>query len=478
MKSGNKRGMFTYALMANIASSLVALLATFFIPKYFGDDVEQYGMQQIFVFYTGYIGLFHFGLCDGLYLREGGKKYEDIDKKIYSSQFRVLLILLVVEATIVIFGYRMLGNEQYLFIVFMVALNLIIQNLYAYFMYILQSTGQIKYYAISQIIGNIAYSLLLVGLFVIRKVDYKLVIGVYTLSQFFILLSYLYRCRAIVLAKPAKLPIGIKEVTINIKIGCQLLIANIASNLINGIVRFGIQKNWDVAIYGQISLTISISNILLLFVSAVSMVLYPILRREKEQRHSEIYQKLRGMLMIFLFGGMILYYPIIKIAEMWLPNYKIGLQFMALLFPICCYSAKMSMIILTYMKVFRLERKILYVNVSSVVVSGITTFISCFIFNNLAIAMFAMVFNQAFRCVFAEIILARHMNYKPYKDIFIEAMMTIGFIFASWIVGGFQGLCIYVIIYIVYVIIYRKNIYSWIGQIRYGRRLVCDKKNN
>ena len=459
MNFKEKRNMFSYALFTNIARAFVTLLVTFFIPKYFGNNVSDYGLQQIFVFYTGYIGLFHFGLCDGLYLRDGGKLYNELPKDIYSGQYRVLFVMTIIEAIFIVFFYSMFGRGgEYIFIVVMVAWNIIIQIQYTYFSYILQATGQIKYYAIAQITGSVLYVILLVALFVGKVVNYKLVVIAYTISQLMILIMYLYRCWDMVTSKPCNLKVGIKEASMNIRVGCQLLIANIAANLITGVVRFGIQMNWDVATYGQISLTISISNILLLFVSAVSMVLYPILRREESQSYSGIYSRLRCILMLFLFGGMIFYYPILKIANAWLPQYSQGLQYMALLFPICCYSAKMSMLVLTYMKVMRLERKILVVNVVSVCISCITTFLSCYYLKSLTLAMLSIVFNQMIRCVIAEIVLAKYINYQPIKDIIVEALMTCIFMVCSWVIGGISGVGIYVIAYIMYIILYKNKI--------------------
>lgn len=459
LKFREKTKMFSYALFTNIVSSFVTLLATFFIPKYFGNHIFDYGMQQIFVFYTGYIGFFHFGLCDGLYLRDGGKTYNELSKPIYSREFRVLVIITLIEAAVIMIGSRLLGGiGEYSFIVVMVSANIIIQIQYTYFSYILQATGKIKYYAISQIVGSIAYIILLIILFVSKVVNYKLVILAYTVSQLIILCMYLYRCRDIVSSKPCDVKTGINEAWTNIKIGSQLLIANIAANLITGVVRFGIQMNWDVAIYGQISLTISISNILLLFVSAISMVLYPILRREGSQNYSGIYSKLRGFLMILLFGGMVFYYPIMKIAGYWLPQYMEGLKYMALLFPICCYSAKMSMLVLTYMKVMRLEKKILSVNLISVFISFVTTVVSCYLLKNLTLAMISIVFNQMIRCIIAELMLSKYIKYNPIRDIVIEAIMTCIFILCSWFVGGLTGVGLYVISYFAYLIIYKKNV--------------------
>lgn len=64
----------------------------------------------------------------------------------------------------------------------------------------------------------------------------------------------------------------------NISVGIKLMFANIASMLIIGIVRFGIERAWDVATLGKVSLTLSILN-MIIFINAVGIIMFPTLRR-------------------------------------------------------------------------------------------------------------------------------------------------------------------------------------------------------
>ena len=53
---------------------LVSAILTVFVPKLL--RITDYGFWQLFMFYQGYIGVFHLGWNDGIYLQIGGKKYE------------------------------------------------------------------------------------------------------------------------------------------------------------------------------------------------------------------------------------------------------------------------------------------------------------------------------------------------------------------------------------------------------------------
>lgn len=79
------------------------------------------------------------------------------------------------------------------------------------------------------------------------------------------------------------------------------MVAIIASMLIIVIIRYGISIGWDVATFGKVSLTLSISNFMMIFISSVSVVFFPILKHMDESRLLDIYMKIRNMLACILF---------------------------------------------------------------------------------------------------------------------------------------------------------------------------------
>lgn len=69
---------FSYTFSSNLITLVVSTLVTLIVPKLIG--VEDYGFWQLYMFYSTYVGFFHFGWNDGIYLRYGGEKYESLDK--------------------------------------------------------------------------------------------------------------------------------------------------------------------------------------------------------------------------------------------------------------------------------------------------------------------------------------------------------------------------------------------------------------
>ena len=61
---------------------------------------------------------------------------------------------------------------------------------------------------------------------------------------------------------------------------------------------------WNVEVFGKISLTLTISNFLMVFIRAVALVLFPMLRRTKADDLSQIYNTMYLCLMIPLAGSL------------------------------------------------------------------------------------------------------------------------------------------------------------------------------
>ena len=69
--------------ISNLFTILSGIIVGFVIPKIMG--LEDYGYYKTFTLYVSYVGLFHLGFIDGIYLKYGGVSYDDFDK----CQFQV-----------------------------------------------------------------------------------------------------------------------------------------------------------------------------------------------------------------------------------------------------------------------------------------------------------------------------------------------------------------------------------------------------
>ena len=450
---------FTYTFSSNAISMLLGMVITLIVPKV--TTVTSYGWFQLFIFYTSYIGIFHFGFCDGVYLREGGSEYDKLNKNLYHYEFWILLILQSIIAVFLCFGSSILMVEdERKFVIYATAISLVISNTSIMLSYIMQATGRIKEYSRRTLMQKIPYVLLVILCMLIGISDFRWYIVANVIGLASTWVYGVIQCKDIVFAKTAKIPIKsiVHEISENVSMGIKLMLANFSGLFILGIVRFGIESEWSIETFGKISFTLSVSNLLMLFVNAVAVIMFPTLRRMGDKKKKQVYLIMRDLLMVFLLAMLLAYYPVRAILEIWLPQYSESLEYMAILFPLCIFSSKMSMLITPYLNTLRLEKYLLYINIISVVASFIGTIFSVKICKSLVLSVFLILFLIIFRCVLGEIRLAKDLGIEVRKNIIMEIIMTIVFVISSWYITGIYGMILYGVAYVAYIILKRNDI--------------------
>lgn len=454
-----------YVFFSNFISFVISALITFIVPKKLG--VDSYGYFQLYLFYSNYTGFLHFGWADGIFLRYGGEYYNKLNKRVFSGQIRLYcLIELIFSVVVVMYGCQFIVPQERKLVVILTGVSIFLSLSRTLLLYILQCTNRIKEYSIMTMTEKVAYVITVAIVLLVGATTFFPIGCADLIGKAFALGFGLYQCRALLLEKPIAFSGSLQEAKENIAVGCKLMFATLASMLIIGLVRLSIENQWDVATFGKVSLTMSVSNLLMLFIRAVALVMFPMLRRTDESKLSGIYSKMRTCLMIPLLGMLVFYYPAKAILSAWLPQYADSLIYMALLFPMCVFESKMSMLIETYMKTLRKEKWLLIVNLTTVGLSVACTGITVYWLHNLDLAVVSIVVLLAFRCVLAETLLSRAIEIDVKKDIACELALTAIFISASWLIGGVAGLAVYLAAYVVYLFIKRKSIVDMAAMVK------------
>lgn len=142
---------------------------------------------------------------------------------------------------------------------------------------------------------------------------------------------------------------------------------------------------------------------------------------------------------------------------MWLPEYNESLNYMSILFPMVLFESKMGLLINPYLKTFRKENSLLKINLLTVVFSLLLTLITVFFIGNINLAILSITFLLAFRSVVSEIYISKILKENFLSDILLELIMSIIFIFLSWNFNIKLAMPIYLITYIIYIIVKRKD---------------------
>ncbi|MEH2932041.1 hypothetical protein VSQ48_19470 [Candidatus Ventrimonas sp. KK005] len=442
----------SYMTIFNIFSMLITAFSTLFLPRF--TNLYNYSLWQLFIFYYGYLGFFHLGWNDGIYIKYGGYKYSELNQLSLFLQFWLLIIFQFFCACTILFLFKQDSIDRR-FILYLLAVNLVILNSRYMLVYVLQATARIKEYAIVLFLDRCVYIIIVVGAVITKQLNFKWLVIAETLGKISSFVLAVCFCKSIVINSFFKLKCDFlkifNEIKENIDCGIKIMFSNVASILIIGINRFGIEKNWGVEIFGQISLSITISQLFITFVTNIGMILFPLLRKMKEESLVHTYQLLKLFLDLVVFFLFLFFYIGRWILLKWIPLYELSIQYMGLLIPICLYESEMALLNNIYLKSMRKEKTIMWINCCVMILACLFTYIFSFWLQNLLLSVFSITVLIWIRCLWSEYILNRQLNMGYHILFNLENLMVGIYIVAIFIFGDIYGFIVYLVCYVAYV---------------------------
>ena len=328
-----------HALSANVIRLMISVVMTLVLPRILG--VEEYSYWQLYLFYVTYTAYSSIGWCEGTYLKYGGMEYAKLDRSRMAGQFWALAVFQLIFCTVFGTAAHFLIDNPYKSTILMLALVSSMFDILRYLLQnILQTTGRIKDFARIMTLERMLFFVLSVGALLLGFRNFYVLIFMEITGRILSMCYAMYVCREIVFAKLDSFHEITKESKEIIGIGYKLLAASFASQLIIGIVRFAIEQKWGTIVFGKVSLTLSLSNMVITCIGAVSVVLFPMLKKMKEETLEELFLTMRTVLTVPVLAVLIFYTPMRWILELWLPQYHDSLHYLAVLFPICVYDGR------------------------------------------------------------------------------------------------------------------------------------------
>ncbi len=414
----------SYSVVSNGLAFVISAAMVFLLPKFISP--LEYGKWQLFLFYSTFLGFFHFGWEDGMYLRYAGQKYQELDTRKVAGQYWAVMVLqffLLIIAWIVL---NIVDVSAYFYqdLLLLAIFTLPLVNLNNMNGLILQATNRIKEYASLSFINRIIFLIFVLSIIILGIQSYSTLYFSQVMSLVGpCILGSIYCSRLWTKNVDSIRNIGI-EARANIYTGIQLMFANIASMLLIGVVRYGISNQWDVQTFGKVSLTLAVSNFILVFISSVSVVFFGILKRIKKDKMGEMYISSRWLLLIFSLFFLCIPIPLKLILSWWLPKYTEALNYLIWIFPMCLFESKAQLLGYTYFNSLRKETMLFKVNNISVAVSFLVTFVVVYLWHNLTLAIFSIVFLYAFRSYLMEYNLFKILDINCRNIILLELLVV------------------------------------------------------
>lgn len=456
----------SYTFIANIISLVISLLVTLFLPKIIGEN--DFGYWQLYLFYISYAGILHIGICDGIYLRYGGQSYESLNKEKLKSQFISLVIFLFVISFFTIgFTWFFDASSDNTLIMIFVLVGSVIHVIKTFFLLILQTTSRLKDYSLITIIDRLVFVATLVIIILFYNNNYVYLIYTDILGKLVSLAFALYSCSDILFTRSTKVKESIKELILNLKAGFPLLVAGLASSFIIGCIRIGIEKGWDIATFGKISLSLSVTNMFLSFVTMVGIVFFPIIKTLEKEKYKSFFNI--GNVLIILISLIVLIFaiPIQDVIKLWLPNYYYSMQTMVIIIPICIFECENSILLNTFLKSLRKEKSILIINLFMVIISMFYTYLFTSIFKSIDLLVFGIVLLIGIRTLITKIYVLHLLDMNVFKfEYYSEFLIVILYLFIIALFNNVFGILLNILIYIFFIILNRKRIKESLELIR------------
>lgn len=390
-----------YACGAQIVSFVLSILMSVVLPKYLG--MEDYAYWQLFIFYASYVGIFHFGLTDGMYLRLGGKEYYKLDfSELKTQMITMVLMQLFFGCVIGVFAQFISNSDSRKEILYYTIFYTIIGNLSWYLGYLFQAVNHIDKYARAIIINKVTVIISFAMLLIQQRTSCFDYVKWYCISQSIMCFYSLMNAKEILFAELCSLGCLWEELKVNISCGIVLTISNISGNLIIGVTKKIIDMKWGLVTFGKISLAFSLTMFFQQFINQIGNVFFPVLRRKKQGNLQEFYANVSVLFTVILPLIFIIYIPMAYVLESWLPQYEESIKYMAVLLPVCVFDGKMSVLCTTALKVFRKEKKLFAINMVSMALSSLCVFGVTYILNNIWITIGVTVIVIVAREIYAE----------------------------------------------------------------------------
>lgn len=448
-----------FALIAQVVSLLSSFAVQFFAPK--ALDVTQYAYWQLFLFYVSYINISRIGIIDGMYLRLGGKERKDLDTSLIKSEYIIFMILQFVFAIgFVCVAANLIKDENRLFVILTCAICMVVINSNNYFGFLFQAINETDLYSISEIIYNLTWFIAVFILCFFKFGSYKLIIYMYILGQF-LAATYLMRKAGFIFeGKLISFKNVIGDMYINAKCGISLLIAMYASMLITGIARVVVDGKWGIEMFGYFSFAMSLTTFLLKFISQISMVLFPAIRKVSKTTQKTIFEESNTVLTIILPMALLLLLPMKYFVNWWLPQYNSSMFYLSVLLPICVFDGKMQLLYSTFLKVINKQSFLLIVNIIAVTISFLISILGAYIVNDLNTIAWAMLIAIATRSIISGIAVSCWLGIKhSFKLQFTEIIVIFAFSIFNTFLDSKIAFVAYFSLYILYLVFNYKDVY-------------------
>lgn len=420
-----KRNM-AIALSAQGVVLVIGLLKSLLLPH--AMEVEGFAYWQQYLLYSGFVGVFALGFSDGVYLLYGDRDYAELPFMRLRMAFRLYCGMLLFFAVVVVGYALLLPDAGRSFAFAFVGVDIVIACIVGLFTYILQITNQFMWYSVCTVVDKVVFIGLAVALVTVGCHEFRVFVVLDAVCRCISLCLICWHCREVIVGKAAPLPEGAREFVGDARVGINLMFANFASMLVTNLGRFIVDLFGGLASYAFYSFGMSLTNLVLTFVTAASTVLYPALKRVREVNLARHFFKIDRAVLVVGGMGLCMYFPVYALVTIFYQKYAPALAYLDVLFVAAFFQAKMTLLVNTFYKTLRMERRLFVVNIQCVVAFAVLAAASFGITRSVWWIAASTALTAGIRCVWSEVELSRCLKVRIAPVLVAQGVMIAGFL--------------------------------------------------
>jgi len=260
-------------------------------------------------------------------------------------------------------------------------------NITNYFQLISQFTERYKEYSFRNLIQSVLNVLIIIVLYAlyindIYVIDFELylflIVGINIALTVWYIITYRDIVFGHILEKPLK-----KDIVEIYKLGFPLIFAGLVSQLILNLDRQFVSIIYSTEDYAIYAFAYNLLSLVTTFITAISTVLYPSLKRLDEENAKSIYSKTLSVILIITSIFMILYFLIVIVVNYFLPKYIDSLSYVYVIFPTVLLTSSINVVIHNYYKILNHEMSYFIISIVILLMSFVANLIAYFIFKSM-----------------------------------------------------------------------------------------------
>jgi O-antigen/teichoic acid export membrane protein len=342
--------------IVNIVSFVVGVAASLLVPD--ALSLGDYAIFKTYNLYATYVGFFHFGFIDGIYLLYSGLVYDKIDKPKFRTFFWFFFVMEMVTGLLAAgICFFTIHDPTLLIVLLLVIATMLATNVTNYYGIIAQLTTDFRNYSLKNLVRCVVKGLSLVLLLVFWKAnilsDYLVYVYILTgliLADLVVDLDYMLTFKSATFGKCAPLKECWPDISKIFIVGFPLLIANICLSIIYSLNSQIVQLGYPDEIFAYYSFAHSILSIVTTITSGISTLIFPMLRQVGKEKIRDHYESLLTKI-VFLGAFMFnIYFFSIWGVNWLLPKYNPSIPTLAIVMPIAVIYSIINLILHSYFK--------------------------------------------------------------------------------------------------------------------------------